>query len=439
MSNNDTTRLVTRRRLLTAAVGTTAVGAGCIGGGDDSGDDGTSPTQDSSDPTDGTSGDTETDGPPAPDGSRNTGSVTGIEEAYTLAGVSPLGVDGDRLIARTSVDESPGLAGFNYLTGERAWSRSVDSYETPALGLQNIQIGYGRIYAIGSESDEDNYINVIDTATGDLLGTQEFDGDNPRRLVPLNGGAFFMTGINREYTAFYVNGDTAEREPAFSPSDVWDVVQENPLSNPRVLHQLTGGGMYAGGGRKLPGNEFQYGNTEPGQEIAVLGPGNSSSVARASSEQTIFGSRVDGYSGDPPAQARSREDGTILWERSDNYYIPPYGYGGETLAYLGADEGERVIGVDPSNGDIRWERPDFDLPTGGLNNNVTAPYAVTDRALIVGTGAGVELLSLGDGTTVASIEDGSFSPLIATQSRIITTGTVATEGGNRNGLVVYEY
>jgi hypothetical protein len=128
----------------------------------------------------------------------------------------------------------------------------------------------------------------------------------------------------------------------------------------------------------------------------------------------------------------------VLWERSDNQYVPPYGYGGDTLAYLGADEGERVIGVEPSNGDIRWERTDLDLPTTDFNR-VNAPYEVTERALVVGTRNGVKLLSLADGTTVGRSDDAPFRPLLATQSRVLTTDSVTTETGETDGMVVYEY
>ena len=437
--SGDGTPIVDRRRFLAAVSGTAAVIAGC------SGNNGSSPDSTPQDTPGGTpstaspsSTDTPTasptEGPPAPDGSRNTGPVTGIEQAYGIPKATPIGIDGDRVVARTLVDEKPALAAYNYLTGEQLWERNVAGYDTSAINARG-QVGHGRLYNLASESDEDNYVNVIDVATGELLGTQEFDSTSATRLVPLDGGAFVMTGVSSDYTAFYVNGDTAEREAAFAPSDVWNLGQESPMS-PGKLHRLTGRGMYVSG-RRFDG-EFRYGDTEPRQEITVIARTNSYGPPRASSETAIFGTRADGYSDDPPLQAKSRQDGSVLWERSDSYYVPPYGYGGETLTYLGADEGERVIGVEPSNGDIRWERTDLDLPTDSFND-VDTPFTVTSRALIVVTDGGVKLLGLSDGATVASTSDESFNPLVATQSRVLTTGIVATDADEVGGMVVYEY
>lgn len=442
MPDRTAKRVTNRRRFLAAVTGTTVTIAGC-GGSEDTDTPANSPANSSTDSPSNSSADSSPESSaeevPDPDGSRNTGSVDGIERAYGIPNVTPIGTDGDRVITRVNVDGEPGLAGFNYLTGERLWTRSVGSYDTPAITASG-QIGHGRLYNIGSEDDEDRYINVIDLATGDLLGTQEFESGYPSRLVPLNGGAFFLTGNALDYTAFYVNGDTAEREPAFSPSDVWNLGQESPTlrgASRSALHTLTGDGMYVSG-RRITGAEFRYGDTEPRESIAVRASTSTNGIPRPSSESAVFGSRTDTYGDDPPALAKSREDGSLLWERSDNYYIPPYGYGGDTLAYLGADEGERVIGVEPSNGDIRWERTDLDLPTGD-SNSVNAPYAVTDRALVVGASNGIKLLSLADGATVARSEDTTFSSFLTTQSRVLTTGSVTTEGGETNGMIVYEY
>ena len=419
--------IVDRRRFLAAVSGATAVIAGCSSNNSNSTDSNQQDTQGNTSSTDTTTA-SPTEGPPAPDGSRNTGPVDGIERAYDIPRATPIGIDGDRVVVQTLADGGPALAAYNYLTGEQLWERNLDEYDTPAIDAGG-QVGYGRLYSLASESDENNYINVIDVATGDLLGTQEFDDDNTR-LVPLDGGAFFIMGAGISYTAFYVNGDTAEREEAFSPSDVWRG-QERPAGDPTRVHRLTGGGMYAGGAR-LDGSEFRYGDTEPRQEIEVLGPTNCCTrPARASSRNAVFGTRSDNYADDLPVQARSREDGSVLWERSDVNYKPPYGYGGETLTYLG---GQRVIGVEPSNGDIRWERTDLDLP---ISTNYE--FAVTDRALIVSTGNGIKLLDLSDGTTVASSTDEPFTPLVATQSRVLTTGTVTTGSGDVDGMVVHEY
>lgn len=439
MTDPNETRVTDRRKFLTVMTGVTATLAGCSSDSSDA--NATSATDNRSTNASSTdsSSDTSPAGPPDPDGSRNTGPVDGIERAYAIPDAVPIGIDGDRVITRTSVDGEPALAGFNYLTGERLWNRSIGSYDTPAITASG-QIGHGRLYNIGSEDDEDRYINVIDLATGDLLGTHEFESGYPSRLVPLNGGAFFLTGNALDYTGFYVNGETAERESAFSPSDVWNLGQESPTlrgASRSALHTLTGDGMYVSG-RRITGAEFRYGDTEPRESIAVRASTSTNGIPRPSSESAVFGSRVDSYGDDPPARARSREDGSLLWERSDNYYIPPYGYGGDTLAYLGADEGERVIGVEPSNGDIRWERTDLDLPTGDFNT-VNAPYAVTDRALVVGASNGIKLLGLADGATVARSEDTAFSSFLTTQSRVLTTGTVTTEGEETNGMIVYEY
>jgi hypothetical protein len=423
-----TPRIVNRRRFLAAVSGTTVALAGCSGNSSSGTDGGAEETQGDALFTDTTTA-SPTEGPADPDGSRNTGPIDGIERAYAIPRATPIGIDGDRVVAQTLADGGPALAAYNYLTGEQLWERNPDEYDTPAINAGG-QVGYGRLYSLASESYENNYINVIDVGTGELLGTQEFDDDNTR-LVPLDGGAFFVMGAGISYTAFYVNGDTAEREEAFSPSDVWRLGQERPAGDPTRAHRLTGGGMYAGG-RRLDGSEFRYGDTEPRQEIEVLGPTNCCTrPARASSRTAVFGSRSNNYADDLPVQARSREDGSVLWERSDINYIPPYGYGGGTLTYLG---GERVIGVEPSNGDVRWERTDLDLSIGA-----NYEFAVTDRALIVGTGNGINLLGLNDGTTVASSTDESFNPLVATQSRVLTTGTVNTGSGEVDGMVVYEY
>lgn len=414
--------MTNRRRFLATVAGTTVAVAGCSG------------SEDTDTPAN-SSPDSSTEELPDPDGGRNTGAVNGIERAYGIPNAVPIGTDGDRIITRANVEGEPAFVVFNYLTGERLWTRSIESYDTPAISAGG-QIGHGRLYSIGSESDEDRYINVIDVATGDLLGTQEFESGGPSRsrIVPLDGGAFFITGIARGYTAFYINGDTAERESAFSPTDVWNLGQDTPTARDS-LHPLTGGGMFVTG-RNLADSdaEFRYGDTEPRVSLTLSARTNSYGTPRPSSESAVFGS---GY--DFPAKARSREDGSLLWERSDNSYYPPYGYGGNTLAYLGADEGERVIGVEPSNGDIRWERTDLDLPTGDFDSAVKTPYTVTDRALVVGTSNGIKLFSLADGATVARSEDTAFSSFLATQSRVLTTGSVMTEQGETNGTIVYTY
>jgi outer membrane protein assembly factor BamB len=414
MPDRTDKQIANRRRFLATVAGTTIAVAGCSGG------------QNTDTPAN-SSPDSTTEELPDPDGSRNTGEVNGIERAYTIPNTVPIGIDGDRVITRANVDGGPAFVGFNYLTGERLWTRSIESYDTPAISASG-QIGHGRLYNIGSEGDEDKYINVIDATSGELLNNIEFESASDTRVFMLNDGVFVFSGGPLKYITFYVGRETGMREPAFDLSEYMNTRQVNPLTDGERIHPLAGNGMF------VSKYEFRYGQMEPETELSYT-RADTRPPYRASNEQAIFGIRP---SDSQPARAISREDGSVLWERSDNFYVPPFGYGGDTLAYLGADEGERVIGVEPSNGDIRWERTDLDLPTGDFGAVMT-PYTVTDRALVVGTSNGVKLFSLADGATVARSEDSVFSSFLATQSRVLTTDTVTTEQGETNGMIVYKY
>lgn len=419
MTEQTSNQVFSRRRYLTTIVGAVAATAGC------SGDSGQSAETDGEPTSTGTStgSDIATEGPPAPDGTRNTGPVMGIERAYSIPNTTPIATDGDRVLTSTLVDGGTGFAAYNYLTGEQVWARAIDSYDSPAINVRGVQVGYERLYSIGQGSGDTKYVNVIDATTGELVGTHEYESpNNSSLLVPLDGGAFVASGLNREYTAFYVDGETADRAPSF----------EQPLENYQRFHRLADGGIYA------RGREYRYGRTEPVYtlEAPVLGQAPSKGVPHPSSESTLFGQRRRDSG---TARAASREDGSILWERSDNFYVPPYGYGGETVVYLGADEGGRIIGVEPENGDIRWERSSLSLPWEAANQNVTTPFAVSERALIVGLRDSCQLLSLDDGSTLAETGEGPFSPLVVTQSRLITTGSITAGSEDTDGMIVYEY
>jgi len=162
-------QIANRRRFLATVAGTTIAVAGCSGGQNTD-----TPANSSSNSSTDSSPDSTTEELPDPDGSRNTGAVNGIERAYGIPNTVPIGIDGDRVITRDNVDGEPAFVGFNYLTGERLWTRSIESYDTPAISASG-QIGHGRLYSIGSEGDEDKYINVIDVTSGELLNNIEFD------------------------------------------------------------------------------------------------------------------------------------------------------------------------------------------------------------------------------------------------------------------------